>query len=310
MALLQSDLPPGTELPDDTLGTGVAAGTYTAAAVAANGRRRSVGGMLSVGASLLWIAAVVFGAIFADLLPLADPAKVKPVDRLQGPSWEHLFGTDNLGRDLFSRAVYGARVSLVVGVVSVIIGLAVGGALGVAAGYLRGRFDTFISWLMDVLLSFPSLVLLMAIVAFTGGGLRNICLALGFLAIPIYARLARAHAMSVSSEEFVVAARAGGSTRMRVLRREIVPNILPALSAYGLVAMSLAIVVEGSLSFLGLSVSTPTPSWGGLIASGQSFIRQSWTWVVFPAAVLCLTVLSLNVVGERLRRRFEVGGGG
>lgn len=309
MALPSSELDLEPTLDDDTLGTGVAAGSY-AAASHVPGRRWSWGAVVAVGLSSLWIAAVVLVAIFADLLPLADPAKVKPVDRLQGPSWDHLFGTDNLGRDLFSRAVYGSRVSLTVGVVSVLIGLIIGGGIGVTAGYIRGRVDAVISWLMDVLLSFPSLVLLIALVAFTGGGLRNICLALGFLAIPIYARLARAHAMTVSSEEFVLAARAGGSSRTRVLWREIVPNIMPTLSAYGLVSMSLAIVVEGSLSFLGLSVSTPTPSWGGLIAAGQSFIRQSWTWVVFPSAVLCLTVLSLNVVGERLRRRFEVGAGG
>src|SRR6185312_8119622 len=108
--------------------------------------------------------------------------------------------------------------------------------------------------------------------------------------IPVYARLTRAHTLSVGSEEFVLAARATGAGRLRVLGREVMPNVLPAILAYGLVAMSLAIVVEGSLSFLGLSVSAPTPSWGGLIADGQSFIRQSWTWVVFPSAVLCLTV--------------------
>ena len=126
----------------------------------------------------------------------------------------------------------------------------------------------------------------------------------------MYARLARAHALSVGREEFVLAARASGAGRLRVLWREIMPNVLPALSAYGLVAMSLAIVVEGGLSFLGLSVSAPTPSWGGLIANGQNFLRDSKSGVLIPAGVLCLTVLSLNVIGERARRRYEVGAGG
>ncbi|MCU1504794.1 MAG: dipeptide transporter [Ilumatobacteraceae bacterium] len=308
MALPRSELERMHAAGTDTLGPVVAA--VADVTVPPSARRRSWGAIVAVGLSALWITVVVVAAIGADWLPIASPSRVRPVDRLQGPSWAHPFGTDNLGRDLFSRAIYGSRVSLVVGVVSVLIGLVIGGAIGVTAGYLRGRVDAVVSWVMDVLLSFPSLVLLIALVAFTGGGLRNICLALGFLAIPIYARLARAHALSVAGEEFVLAARAGGSSRMRVLWREIVPNILPTLTAYGLVSMSLAIVVEGSLSFLGLSVSTPTPSWGGLIASGQGFIRQAWTWVVFPAVVLCLTVLSLNVSGERLRRRFEVGAGG
>ncbi len=265
--------------------------------------------LIPLGLCVAWLALVIFGAIAADWLPLQDPAAVNPVDRLQGPSSAHWFGTDNLGRDLFSRSVYGSRVSLIVSTASVAIGLTIGGMLGIVAGYLRGKADGFISWLIDVILSFPGLVLLIALVAFLGPGLRNISVALGFLAIPIYARLARAHSLSVSGEEYVLAARAGGSGRIRILTREIMPNVLPSILAYGLVAMSLAIVIEGSLSFLGLSTSIPTPSWGGLIANGQAFLRESASGVIIPAAVLCLTVLSLNVIGEKARRRFEVGGG-
>lgn len=257
-----------------------------------------------------WIFIVVAGAVTADWLPIADPAQLYPVDRLQGPSSEHWFGTDSLGRDLFSRTVYGARVSLIVGVASVAIGIVIGSAIGIVAGYVRGRTDAFISWTTDVVLSFPSLILLLALVAYMGSGLRNISLALGFLSIPIYARLSRAHSMTVSSEEFVVAARASGATRGRVLVREILPNVLPPILAYGLIAMSLAIVIEGSLSYLGLSTSIPTPSWGGLIANGQGFLRESPSGVIIPSAILCLTVLSLNVIGERCRRRFEVGANG
>ncbi|MGD9996829.1 MAG: ABC transporter permease [Ilumatobacteraceae bacterium] len=283
------------------------------AVVTAVRRRRSATDVLRlvpIAICVLWLGLVVFGAIAASWLPLQDPAKVNPVDRLQGPSGAHWFGTDNLGRDLFTRSVFGSRVSLIVSVSSTAIGLTIGSSLGIMAGYLRGRADGFISWLVDVILSFPGLVLLIALVAYLGPGLRNISLGLGFLAIPVYARLARAHAMSVSSEEYVLAARAGGSGRARILWREIMPNVLPSILAYGLVSMSLAIVIEGSLSFLGLSASIPTPSWGGLIASGQGFLRDSPTGVILPAAVLCATVLSLNVIGERMRRRFEVGQGG
>ena len=273
-------------------------------------RRRGLLRRVPIWLCYAWLATVLVCAVFAELLPVDDPEAIDPINRLQGPSWAHLFGTDTLGRDLLSRVVYGARVSVVVAVASLALGLTIGGALGIVAGYMRGKIDGIASWTVDVVLSFPALVLLIALVAYTGGGLMNISLALGFLAIPAYARIARAHTMAISSEEFVLAARASGATRTRVLWREVLPNVLPALLAYGLIAMSLVIVIEGNLSFLGLSVSAPTPSWGGLIADGQNYIRDSPTNVIIPATVLCITVLALNVAGEQLRRRFEVGGNG
>ena len=274
---------------------------------AAEPARRSLLRSIPIALCFLWLGVVVFGAIAADWLPLYSPDAVHPAQRLQDPSTTHWFGTDQLGRDIFSRVVYGSRVSLTVALSSFAIGLAIGGILGIVAGYLRGPVDAVISWLTDVVLSFPALVLLIALVAYTGGGLLNICLALGFLAIPVYTRLTRAHTLSIGSEEFVLAARATGAGRLRVLWREVMPNVLPPVLAYGLVAMSLAIVVEGSLSFLGLSVSAPTPSWGGLIADGQKYLRQQVSMVIIPSAVLCVTVLALNVVGEHYRRRYEVG---
>jgi peptide/nickel transport system permease protein len=269
--------------------------------------RRSVLRSVPLALCFVWLGLVAFGAIAADWLPLDSPEAVHPAQRLQDPSTAHWFGTDQLGRDIFSRVVYGSRVSLIVALSSFGIGLAIGGILGIVAGYLRGPVDAVISWLTDVVLSFPALVLLIALVAYTGGGLLNICLALGFLAIPVYTRLTRAHALSVGSEEFVLAARATGAGRVRVLWREVMPNVLPPVLAYGLVAMSLAIVVEGSLSFLGLSVSAQTPSWGGLIADGQKYLRQQVSMVIIPSAILCVTVLALNVAGEHYRRRYEVG---
>lgn len=259
----------------------------------------------------VWLLVVVIAAVGASWLPFVqEPNKVKPVDRLQGPSVKHWFGTDQLGRDTFARAVWGARVSMLISVCSVAIGMTIGASLGIVSGYMRGRVDGFISWITDVILSFPALVLLIAIVAFTGGGLRDITLSLAFLSIPIYARLARAHTLSIAGEDFVLAARAGGAGRVRILWREIVPNVLPTILAYALVAMSIAIVTEGTLSYLGLSVKVPQSSWGGLIASGQNFVRDTQWGVLLPSGVLCLTVLCLNVIGEKLRRRYEVGSGG
>jgi peptide/nickel transport system permease protein len=257
-----------------------------------------------------WLAVVVVCALAASRLPgVRAPNVIDPFNRLKGPSRAHWFGTDEIGRDIFSRVVYGARVSVVVAVVSLAIGLIVGGSFGLVAGYFRGRIERTVIWGTDVLLSFPALVMLIALVAYTGRSLAHISLAIGFLAIPVYTRLARAYALNTSGEEFVTAARASGASRLRVLWREVVPNVAPSMLAYGFIAMSLTIVVEGTLSFLGLSVSAPTPSWGGLIADGQHYLREASTMVIIPSVVLCVTVLALNLAGETLRRRYEEGGG-
>lgn len=255
----------------------------------------------------VWVGLVVLGAVLAPYLHLPDPAAAVPVDRLQGPSSGHWLGTDNLGRDTASRIVHGARVSLIVGFGSVLLGASVGVMIGLVCGFFRGWVDIILSWLVDVVMSFPGLVLLIAVVSFAGGGLRNVTLTMALLTAPVFARLARVHTMTVSGEEFVMAARAGGSGRFRVLRREILPSVLLALSGYVLISLGVAIVTEGGLSFLGLSVSEPTPSWGGLIAGGQSFVSDSTLGILAPSAALCLTVLSLNVLGERIRRRVETG---
>lgn len=256
-------------------------------------------------ASTAWIAAVVLTAVLAPVLPL-DPTTIDPVHRLLGAgSRGHVLGTDTLGRDLLARIVFGSRVSLVVGVSSVAIGLAAGTVVGMVAGYLRGWTERIVMWAVDVLLSFPALVLLISIVAFEGRSLLTISVALGFLSIPVYARLTRAHTLGVGEREFITAAHAVGMSRWRIMRREIVPNVLPPVLSYGLIAVGVVIVVEGSLSFLGLSVSAPTPSWGGLIAEGQTFLSEDPAVVLLPSAVLCLTVLALNLVGDTLRRRHE-----
>lgn len=257
---------------------------------------------------LVWLAVVIVCAVFASWLPIQSPQSIAPINRLQGPSTAHLLGTDQLGRDVLSRTIFGARVSLVVAVVSLAIGVFLGGTAGVIAGFTRGRIETVIMWTVDVVLSFPALVLVIALTAFVGRSLTNISLILGFLSVPVYARLARAQTLSVSSEEFVLASRATGATRSRTLWREITPNVVPSLLAYGFIAMSLTIVVEGTLSFLGLSVQAPTPSWGGIIADGQHYLDAAPFLVLIPSAVLCATVLALNISGEIFRRRYETHG--
>ena len=257
-----------------------------------------------------WIGLVVFGAVFASVLPIASPDALDPFKRLEpiGTSG-HLLGTDNLGRDVLSRIIYGSRVSLIVGLTAFGMGIVVGGGLGMIAGQVGGRLERVITWLMDVILSFPALVLLIALVAFAGHSLLHISLALGFLSIPVFARLSRATTLATADRDFVKAARCAGLSPMRILRREILPNVLPGLFAYGLIAMGATIVVEGSLSFLGLSVSAPTPSWGGLISAGQSLLQTNPGLVLIPSAVLCLTVLAFNLAGDTLRRGAAEGRG-
>ena len=266
-------------------------------------RRRARVGLLVCGA---WLAVVVLGAATASLLPIKRPSQIDPVHRLQGLSAHHLLGTDQLGRDILSRVVYGSRVSIVVALASFAIGIVVGGALGLVAGYLRGRVETVVIWLTDVILSFPALVLLIALVAYVGPSLMHISLVLGLLAVPVYIRLTRAHTLSVAGEDFVLAARAAGAGRVRVLLREVAPNVAPSVIAYGFIAMSLTVVVEGTLSFLGLSVAAPTASWGGIIADGQHYLHEDPSMVIIPSVVLCVTVLALNISGEILRRRYEL----
>ncbi len=257
-----------------------------------------------------WIGLVIFGAVFASVLPIPSPDALDPFKRLEpiGTSG-HLLGTDTLGRDVLSRIIFGSRVSLIVGVTAFAVGLVVGGGVGMAAGQVGGRLERLITWLMDVLLSFPALILLIALVAFAGHSLLHISLALGFLSIPVFARLSRATTLATADRDFVKAARCAGLSPLRILRKEILPNVLPGLLAYGLIAMGATIVVEGSLSFLGLSVSAPTPSWGGLIAAGQSLLQSNPGLVLVPSAFLCLTVLAFNLAGDTLRRGSTEGRG-
>jgi peptide/nickel transport system permease protein len=257
-----------------------------------------------------WIGLVVFGAVFASLLPIPSPDALDPFKRLEPIGTAgHPLGTDNLGRDVLSRLIYGSRVSLIVGLTAFVVGLAIGGGLGMIAGHVGGRLERFITWLMDVILSFPALVLLIALVAFAGHSLTHIALALGFLSIPVFARLSRATTLSTSDRDFVKAARGAGLSPMRIVWREVLPNVLPGLLAYGLIVIGVTIVVEGSLSFLGLSVSAPTPSWGGLIAAGQTYLQTNPSLVLVPSAVLCLTVLAFNLAGDTLRRGTAEGRG-
>jgi peptide/nickel transport system permease protein len=273
-------------------------------------RRRRRGGLGVVGwSAVVWLAVVVVSAILADLLPLPAPDATNVTGMLRPPgSPEHPLGTDGLGRDLLSRIVYGSRISLMVALVAVAIGSIVGGLIGLCVGYLRGRLDTLVMGAVDVVLAFPGLVLLLTIIAWVGRSLTSIAVSIGLLAVPIYTRVARAATMSVASREFVLAAEAMGAKRSRVLFRELLPNVLLPVSAYALISVGVVIVLEGALSFLGLSIDQPTPTWGGIMNEGRRHLTVAPHVSGAPSVVMFLTVVSLNLVGDRVRAILDVKG--
>jgi len=262
-------------------------------------RRRLIGGLFI--ASVIWIALVALGAIFAGLLPIPSPTDMDMLGKRALPSAEHWLGNDVLGRDVFSRLIYGGRISLTVGLLAPVLGVTIGGALGMAAGYFRGRLEIFITGGMDVLLAFPPLVFVLAVTAFMGQSVANITLVIGVLGIPAFTRVARAVTLTLTEREFVVAARALGATHTRILLRELLPNVALPLAAFFLLGVAVTIVVEGALSFLGLGVPPPAPSWGSMIAEGRDSLDIA-PWLAFlPAGFMFLTVLSFNIIGDTLR---------
>ncbi|HLU55266.1 MAG TPA: ABC transporter permease [Pseudonocardia sp.] len=255
-----------------------------------------------------WLGAVVVVAVFAPLLPLADPLVPDYGAAFSGITPQHWLGGDSLGRDIFSRVAHGARASLLVGICAVGLGALAGGFLGMLAGYFGGRVERVLAFVTDVVLAFPSLVFLIAIVAVLGSSLATLILGLAVLSVPTFIRLARAATLTVAQREFVQAARAYGCRPFRIIVREIAPNVVLPVAAYAFIMVGIFIVVEGSLSFLGLGIPPPTPSWGGMIAAGRPELLSYPHISLFPAAVMFATVLSINYIGERVRKQFEVKG--
>jgi peptide/nickel transport system permease protein len=253
-------------------------------------------------ASTGWLALIVLLAIAAPLLHLADPNLQVLSDQGATPSREHLLGTDSLGRDMFSRLAYGARISLTVGVLSILLAVVVGGGLGLIAGYFRGNVDGAISMAADALLAFPALVLALAVTSFWGHDLKNLILVIGGLGIPSFTRVARAATLTHAQREFVLAARAMGARHPRIIAVEILPNVVGPVLAYALLAVAVAMIAEGTLAFLGLSVPPPAASWGAMIAEGRSKLDVSPGVTLIPAACFFLTIFAINMAADRLRR--------
>ena len=248
-----------------------------------------------------WMIFVFAVAIFAELLPLPSPTDMDMLERRAPFSLAHWLGTDGLGRDELARVIYGARISLVVGLCAPIIGLIFGGALGMLAGYFRGRFESLVVGSMDVLLAFPPLILALAVTAYLGQSILNLTFILGVLSIPAFMRDARAATLTLARREFVIAAQALGATHSRILLRELLPNVMLPLLAFFLLGVAVIIVVEGALSFLGLGVPPPISSWGSMIGEGRESLEVAPRLAFIPAIAMFLTVLSFNLVGDTLR---------
>jgi len=248
------------------------------------------------------VFAWLFIAVFAPFLAPYDPIKVNVTDSLIPPGTAHWLGTDDLGRDVLSRVMWGSRVSLSVGVISVSIGLLVGTSVGLAAGYLGGKFDLFIMRGIDALLAFPALILAIAITSALGPQIQNAMIAIGIVAIPAYARLTRGQVLAVRAREYIVAARTIGASPLRIVMRHILPNIMNTLIVQATLSTAFAILAEAALSFLGLGPQPPYPSWGQDINYSQRYLANlKWWMSVGPGIAIFTAVFGFNFLGDALR---------
>ena len=255
--------------------------------------------MTRVGAAIVIIA--VLAAVFGPWLAPFDPSTQELALRLEGPTGLHWFGLDELGRDIFARVLAGARISLLVGIVVVSISSTVGVILGSIAGYYGGHIDEAISRLVDILLAFPGLLLAIALVAMLGPSLTNVVIALSLIGWVGYARLVRGQVLKARELEFVQAARAIGATTPHILRRHVIPTTLPAVTVQATLGMGGAILAEAALSFLGLGVQPPTPSWGTMLSYGRTHLLDAPHLTIFPGLAIAILVLGFNFLGDGLR---------
>lgn len=252
-------------------------------------------------AGLLIILALLFTALFADILAPYPYDKQNLQENFQSPSWQHPFGTDEFGRDIFSRVIYGSRISLQVGFIAVGISLVAGGMLGALAGYYGGKVDQVIMRTMDILLSIPGILLAISIVAALGPGLVNLMIAVGISSIPQYARIVQASVMAIRGQEFVEAAKAVGSSDLRIICKHIIPNVLAPLIVQSTLGIATAILTAAGLSFIGLGIQPPTPEWGAMLSGGRGYIRNYWFMTMFPGLAIMITIFGLNLLGDGLR---------
>lgn len=252
-----------------------------------------------VGLTLLCL--VMLTAILAPYIVPYDPSVIAPAKSLRGPSQTNLLGTDELGRDVFTRLLLGARVTLVITIAAVALALSVGAPLGLLAGYCGGKVDTLVMRAMDVLMSMPGFLLAIGIIAALGVGTTNVIVAVGIYSIPTFARIARGSTLSVKSEEYITAARAVGVSGGQIMVRHVLPNIMPPLIIQTSLRMATAILTASGLSFLGLGPQPPTPEWGSMLSSGRDYMTSVPLLVTVPGIAILIVTLSFNLLGDGLR---------
>ena len=243
-------------------------------------------------------------AFFAPYLAPYDPIQISMEGR-KPPSIDHIFGTDRLGRDIFSRVMYGTKFSLTIGIISVSIGLTIGTIMGVISAYYGGIIDTIIMRFIDALLAFPGILLALVVIAVLGPGLINVMLAVGISSVPEYARLARGKVLSVMQLEYIEAIHSLGGSNLRIIVKHIIPNISAPITILATLQVGNAILVGSGLSFLGMGAQPPTPEWGLMTAEGRNFISQAWWISTFPGIAILITVISINQFGDGLREAID-----
>ena len=258
--------------------------------------------------ALGFLGVVLLSAVLANVLPLQNQNFGNFSALNQGPSSAHLLGTDDLGRDLLARLVFGSRVSLIVGFAGVAIGLTFGGTAGLVSGYRGGRLDVALNAFSFIILAFPAIVAVIAIVTFWGASLFHITVILGIATVPLMYRVIRASSLAFAQRDFVIAAKTMGATDTRIVLREILPNVIPVTVTFSLITLAGLIVIEGTLAFLGLSVPLPTPSWGNMINEGSAnnLLSVNPYIMLWPALSMFLMLWSINIIGDRLRQRFDI----
>lgn len=244
---------------------------------------------------------LVILAAAAPLVAPHEPFALIPGATLQPPSRQFLFGTDELGRDIFSRVVYGTRISLQIGLVTVSIALVLGTLTGLLAGYYSGRVDVTLMAVMEVLLAFPQILLALAILAMLGPNLINAMIAVGLSAVPVYARTARGSTLRVRSMDYVEAARAMGAGDGRIIARHVVPNMIAPIIVLATAGVGISLLIAAGLSYLGLGAQPPTPEWGAMLSDARAYLRNAWWMATFPGLAITVVVLSLNLCGDWLR---------
>ncbi len=254
---------------------------------------------------ILIIVTLILTAVFSPLISTHNPIEGNILERLQSPSKNHFLGTDEMGRDVFSRMVYGTRISISVGIIAVGISVIVGTFLGLISGYFGGKIDTLIMRFVDIMLCFPTFFLILMVIAFLEPNIYNVMIVIGLTSWTGLARLVRGETLSIKERDFIIAAKGLGLKKRRIIFVHILPNVIAPIIVASILGVGAAILTESGLSFLGLGVQPPTPSWGNILTSGKDYIHIAWWLSLFPGLAILITVLSWNLLGEGLRDVFD-----